>query len=58
LWRLLTVFVQEEFAGAGEAEDDDDAIVLPEPSRDVYDPPEEPMQVKLEWRLINNGEGR
>jgi hypothetical protein len=24
--------------------------------REMYDPPEEPMQIKMEWCLINKGE--
>eukprot|EP00775_Hariotina_reticulata_P014500 gene14500-14625_t len=51
---------QDDFDGGStrgrkkKAQQDDDHIILPEPSRNVYDPPEEPMQIKLEWRLINN----
>jgi hypothetical protein len=38
-------------AGEGGGEEGDEEL-----PREIYDPPEEPMQIKMEWCLINKGE--
>jgi hypothetical protein len=42
-------------AAAGAADGDGDEEEDEELPRDIYDPPEEPMQIKMEWVLINKG---